>query len=214
VGRRRDQGNQAKNAARLGRLFTHGDAVYIEVGGRYVKVGEALDLNDRAAAYRCHNPHNTFVHHVFTHNRKLLESTTHHMLRAHCVLGKRDTFDLPVEVVKDVLDSLHALFDGAAVNVHHAHEVAMAARIQAIVDDMHAIAEARQTNAVAPESETRAQHHFDTPNTASTVLAVDESSSAAVGPDVPPRRRRSRRCRLGGLTIAVAIASPAPQRRA
>ena len=61
----------------------------------------------------------------------------HHVLHVHSALGKRDTFDLPLEPIREVLDSLQVLLDGAAENVHLAHEVGMHRRIKAIVDDMN-----------------------------------------------------------------------------
>lgn len=134
---------QAKQAERMKRLFEHGDAVYLVVNtivGKYVKVGECEDLNNRGKSYRCHDPHSAFVHHVMCKNRKLLESVVHHVLRAHAAFGKRDTFELPVDVVKEVLDSLHRLLDGAAANVQYAREAGMRDRINAIVDDMDRLA--------------------------------------------------------------------------
>jgi hypothetical protein len=135
----------AKNAVRLKHAFALGDAVYIETNtalNRYCKVGEGENLNIRAKSYMCHDPHSSFVHHVFTKNRKLLEGATHHILRTHAVLGKRDTFDLPVDTVREVLDTLQAFLDGAAENIHVAHEFGLRDRMQTLLDDMNAFAAA------------------------------------------------------------------------
>lgn len=158
-----------------------GDRVYIEtkinvpVPQRAYKVGNSYDMQKRKKAYQTHDPNSRFVHSVRCRDKLVLEKAVHLMLRCYRVPSTRESFDLPLEVVKEALDSLQMLLDNCGKHVRHICGVRLKERIAEIVADL-AAADAAQAEAGASTS---ASGGIDATRTASLAQPAAAQPAAA-----------------------------------
>ena len=91
-----------------------GDMVYVwdsEFPNIY-KVGSTDNLNSRAKSYKSCNIRGSFVYTKSCNNRRILESVVHHKLRAFKCMGREDWFELPLQVICDMVDGAQKYLDG------------------------------------------------------------------------------------------------------
>ena len=122
---------------KIQKAYEYGDTVYI-AKGRYMsivyhKVGSTVDMNSREKGYGSHTIDVEIMYTVRCHRRKILEDVVHEVLRAHTIAGKADCFDLPFEVVKEVVEAAQTFLDGTALVCQKVVDIGLSSKLSAIL---------------------------------------------------------------------------------
>jgi phage anti-repressor protein len=106
---------EAQVAKKQKKKYEYGETVYIACGRYndkiYHKVGSSINMNTRDKGYGSHTLDVKIIYTVRCHKRKVLEDLIHEVLRIHSIVDKPDCFDLPFEIVKEVMDACHVFIE-------------------------------------------------------------------------------------------------------
>ena len=113
------QALQAQVAKKQKKNYEYGETVYIARGRYknlvYHKVGSSNNMNARNTSYGSHTLDVEIIYTLRCHKRKVLEDLIHEVLRMHSVGNKPDCFNLPFDVVKEVMDACHVFIEGTSM---------------------------------------------------------------------------------------------------